>query len=844
MEPCSAAMRGPRKMPYPCVSPPLAREFPASSKFAGYHHPSSVESMVSDASESTVTFSSDDHASLWLFKRTAALTPILRNLNVGRITSKFFYLEWTSDTRLATIIGTSATAVSTPKTLILGNQIGVILTATLIQVVVAAGNTELVGVRTSFGSGWGRQIVNVKGQVQPPVGLGNDLFLPVLTASEIIKLIVGTDPSMQKGGSDSPSQTFEKRPRHKTREDKYDRERKPRGTRKHSESSKPGKPKRRKEVAKKQLASRREVMNNFTSQTVRSDRVTLHPGATPGIFQNGHFSSNNHTEDLAHVGMDWTPQVNHHQNVTRRSSKSRDREKRRRERELEDMNAYFRPRSVSRLERGRTRHTNPGSDASDDATQQSPKICRRSVSTYSQATSYHCRSLSQPSRDRRQGKHGSGVSPPRRSGDLYDVGQDLQNTGVSKDGFSLQHQRGRSRRPSSHLIPSPVLNSAGDTNQKLVTSRPPPIIRYVDKGVTATVESIDCCKVTGDGPAIEYDALPSLSCSGPDATSNCLPGPSVPPETNERDDATQTRSIQLSNQQSTTEEALVREAIARRAYMETPGNKGVPAPSSSLDPVRIQLAPTDNHTGEAAERIVDVGYTPWSNRASSIQRFRPPEGQHIQYSCAANRDENSLATSATAMAGTASVHVSVAGQHPSTPRPTSANGTTNLKLTSVEDLAIRNPMGRWVPEDSRMMCTERPELRLSREFLDSGHMYTSAGQGTDNDISRLDREVFHEHVLRRRRGFPEWDIVPNYGRHSPPLFMQNRIPSEETYETETYDHPLHGEADKRQMFLSQAELEVSADASLRRHGLRPLGSLNSDDRGLGMATFWGANSLI
>lgn len=112
----------------------------------------------------------------------------------------------------------------------------------------------------------------------------------------------------------SPPLRFEKRSRHKTCQDKYERRRKPLGTRKHSESTKPGSPKRRKDMSKKQLASRREVMNNFTSGTIRRDRVTvksasiennsttqltpdqLQPGATPGIFQNGLIANKKHGE--------------------------------------------------------------------------------------------------------------------------------------------------------------------------------------------------------------------------------------------------------------------------------------------------------------------------------------------------------------------------------------------------------------------------------------------------------------------------------------------------------------------------------------------------------------------
>ncbi|KAL2756910.1 hypothetical protein ACRALDRAFT_208816 [Sodiomyces alcalophilus JCM 7366] len=666
----------------------------------------------------------------------------------------------------------------------------------------------------------------------------------------------------------SPPLNFEKRPRHKTREDKYERGKKPVGSRKHSESAKPRNPKRRKEVSKKQLASRREVMDNFASETVRVENNSatlltpdqLHPGTIPGIFQNGFTSSKNHTEDLAHVKMDWKPQLHRHQNMTRRSSKSRDdRERKRRERELEDMDAYYGPRDLSKLKRGRTRHANSESDASFDhdfipASEMTPNDCgklsperthssleirRRPDSAYSRATtSHHCRSLSQPSHHRRQGKHGRGVSAREWGGDL-DAGHDLQSTGVAVGEVNRQYKRGL--HSSGHSNASVGLNCAGDTAQRSATPRPT-IIRYVDKGVTATAESIDCCKATGEGPPdIEHENRPALWGSGLHSASSCLPGPSIPPETIEQDDTGHTRNTEQSNQQSTTEEAQVRETMARRAYIETPGTSRVPAPSS-LDPGRIHWTLGEDHMGEAAERTNDASYISWPKRSSAMQRISPPENQHSQYSCAANQNENSLPPGD--IAGTTGVHLGVPEQRPSTPRPECANAMDH-QLKSVGCLA--RPTDVWFPQDATMRCTEQPELCLSRELSlrGPGDMYVSAAEGADDDISRLDREVLHEYVVQSQKGDPvsSATAATKYNGHFPQSSLQDRFAGQENYEAEA-DDPFGREIDKRRRFASQPELEISADAILERHGLAPWSSLNTDDRRLRMATFWRPNPLI
>ncbi|KAI0392879.1 hypothetical protein F5Y17DRAFT_334203 [Xylariaceae sp. FL0594] len=78
---------------------------------------------------------------------------------------------------------------------------------------------------------------------------------------------------------------FEKRPRHKTRADKYEKKESARdGKRRKTEEGKNLRKPRAKK--KKDIAVGKNVMNNFVSEAVTNDRITVHPNLRPGLFKN------------------------------------------------------------------------------------------------------------------------------------------------------------------------------------------------------------------------------------------------------------------------------------------------------------------------------------------------------------------------------------------------------------------------------------------------------------------------------------------------------------------------------------------------------------------------------
>lgn len=76
----------------------------------------------------------------------------------------------------------------------------------------------------------------------------------------------GPEESGSSPAPSSPDHNFEKRPRHKTRSDRYD-------TVKDHDSGKEKKRKKKKKID--HLASSREVMDNFNSHSILSDRITV-----------------------------------------------------------------------------------------------------------------------------------------------------------------------------------------------------------------------------------------------------------------------------------------------------------------------------------------------------------------------------------------------------------------------------------------------------------------------------------------------------------------------------------------------------------------------------------------
>ncbi|KAI1083096.1 hypothetical protein F5B20DRAFT_577480 [Whalleya microplaca] len=139
------------------------------------------------------------------------------------------------------------------------------------------------------------------------------------------------------------AETFEKRPRHKTRTGKYDRRKK----REHEREKTKGHDERRAKRAKKSgkrkhMASSKDVVDNFASDAVLNDRITIQPSLRPGIFDNGRLSKKQPISDLAFSKM----QIQSHQKRNTQPkplSESRLRERRRENREIEEASSFFLP---------------------------------------------------------------------------------------------------------------------------------------------------------------------------------------------------------------------------------------------------------------------------------------------------------------------------------------------------------------------------------------------------------------------------------------------------------------------------------------------------------------------
>ncbi|KAI0854429.1 hypothetical protein F5Y00DRAFT_7030 [Daldinia vernicosa] len=142
---------------------------------------------------------------------------------------------------------------------------------------------------------------------------------------------------------------FEKRPRRKTREDKYETKKRKRT---HEEGSTVDysnhRSKKRKKIDKrKSIASSKNVVNNFTSNAVLNDRITVQPHLKPGLFDNGRASKKQPISDLTFSDMQFLKRQS--SNIQPKVlSKSRLREKRREDREMEEVSSFFLPHKADR----------------------------------------------------------------------------------------------------------------------------------------------------------------------------------------------------------------------------------------------------------------------------------------------------------------------------------------------------------------------------------------------------------------------------------------------------------------------------------------------------------------
>ncbi|KAH6682268.1 hypothetical protein F5X68DRAFT_233985 [Plectosphaerella plurivora] len=139
--------------------------------------------------------------------------------------------------------------------------------------------------------------------------------------------------SIQK--DDAPR--FEKRARHKTREDRYEPRNDPPDQPSGRTVERKGQHRRRtEEPVRKRLASARDVIDNFASDSILNNRLTLQPATTPGLFQNGHASAHKQPTDLAFNSMNFLARPRE------RKQTKQPKDTGKKEREVQEMSAFFR----------------------------------------------------------------------------------------------------------------------------------------------------------------------------------------------------------------------------------------------------------------------------------------------------------------------------------------------------------------------------------------------------------------------------------------------------------------------------------------------------------------------
>ncbi|KAI1498873.1 hypothetical protein F5X99DRAFT_392068 [Biscogniauxia marginata] len=166
---------------------------------------------------------------------------------------------------------------------------------------------------------------------------------------------------------------FERRPRRKTREDKYDTKKK--GSCKHEtnreESQHNHRTKRIKRSEKKRKAAMpsKNVMNNFNSHAVLNDRITVQPTFKPGLFENGRLSKGQPIPDLAFSDMQFLKHQKR-ESQPKPLSRSRLRERRRENREIEQVSSFFLPSKAERRPKGPAIPTREDDRNAGDASKQ------------------------------------------------------------------------------------------------------------------------------------------------------------------------------------------------------------------------------------------------------------------------------------------------------------------------------------------------------------------------------------------------------------------------------------------------------------------------------------------
>ncbi|EHL02563.1 hypothetical protein M7I_1357 [Glarea lozoyensis 74030] len=141
---------------------------------------------------------------------------------------------------------------------------------------------------------------------------------------------------------------FEKRARHKTREDRYEpkakKSKQDKGQEKDTKRTTSRRLKKRdKNKPKKDGA---ELMRNFSSKSIGQDRLTFRPSYGLGLFNNGRSSdpTTSGVPDLAFSEMDSLQQNEKRRHTTEKElaiAKSRQKEKRKTSKPVEDISAFF-----------------------------------------------------------------------------------------------------------------------------------------------------------------------------------------------------------------------------------------------------------------------------------------------------------------------------------------------------------------------------------------------------------------------------------------------------------------------------------------------------------------------
>ncbi|KAI1157106.1 hypothetical protein F4825DRAFT_400682 [Nemania diffusa] len=145
---------------------------------------------------------------------------------------------------------------------------------------------------------------------------------------------------------------FEKRRRYKTRVDKYDIKKS--GGRRKSEKipeQDEDRPRKSKSGKRRHIATGKDVMNNFTSEAVLNNRITVQPNLKPGLFNNKRVSKKAPITDLSFSEMPLPTNQERDSQRQKGLSSSRLREVQRESRELEHISSFFLPTSADATSR-------------------------------------------------------------------------------------------------------------------------------------------------------------------------------------------------------------------------------------------------------------------------------------------------------------------------------------------------------------------------------------------------------------------------------------------------------------------------------------------------------------